>query len=699
MLQLANENPLGIKIKEITKPEEIRITDDQPKPFNPFKSTTTTTTTTTTTSPTTTTISMAPTTPTSVSTTVESSSDEIKSFEIESSTTSNSLTTESTLKESKELFTEDTNQSRNVSEHVSREYTDDDIVLAENSSNAPPTKASADGEVEPEVLLTSADSNSISDDSGNKSIRQTVEHSTSGETDQSSEANYFSSTTEMSTESSTSVSDSTTENSEIVDLISSSTPKNVVVVQQGGKTESFHITGTDGLQRVEELEVVQSSTTESSHEESVDGITSEQTIILSTDMIGGRSSEEMIDGPSTSTTSLPESFDDVTDLLAVAKKFDQTLINESSTENLSSSSIEVSTSNDGISESTSELMSTSEKMYETVYYETKSTASPLNEESYDTVFYGSIDDITDSLSSSTTRSDGISSSTDGNLSTTEQNSESSSTIKIASTEPTETSSNRFSFEDEEVTPAENPEYPYIPDDVSIHHKDMIEDDEKRRLPSKIADETISSTAGPCIDCVDDVSKYAEISTTQGLSIENLKMSHKMDIIESRAPGEPHLIPEWERSTTEKTSIIEESTTLGPKDITTAINDINKMSILDESISKVNKSAALTVETLPNDVDSDEKYGRKEPTTERSTTKGYSNDDIEDDLTNSAQSEFESSTVDGASPKDDAESIKVNSSGSDSDENQSYTFDGSKMPISFLHHFEYLRKINNWPTWM
>lgn len=29
------DNPLGIKIKEITKPEEIRITDDKPKPFKP----------------------------------------------------------------------------------------------------------------------------------------------------------------------------------------------------------------------------------------------------------------------------------------------------------------------------------------------------------------------------------------------------------------------------------------------------------------------------------------------------------------------------------------------------------------------------------------------------------------------------------------------------------------------------------------
>lgn len=36
------DNPLGIKIKEITKPEEIRITDDKPKPFKPPVRTSTT---------------------------------------------------------------------------------------------------------------------------------------------------------------------------------------------------------------------------------------------------------------------------------------------------------------------------------------------------------------------------------------------------------------------------------------------------------------------------------------------------------------------------------------------------------------------------------------------------------------------------------------------------------------------------------
>lgn len=48
---VGNDNPLGIKIKEITKPEEIRITDEKPK-FKVSTSTSTTTTTTTEPSPT-----------------------------------------------------------------------------------------------------------------------------------------------------------------------------------------------------------------------------------------------------------------------------------------------------------------------------------------------------------------------------------------------------------------------------------------------------------------------------------------------------------------------------------------------------------------------------------------------------------------------------------------------------------------------
>lgn len=699
MLQLANENPLGIKIKEITKPEEIRITDDKPKPFNPFKSTTTTTTTTTTTmTPTTTSAPTATPTPTTIA--PESSSEAVTQSTTETTSLS-SLSTET----NEDSSTEDTNRASNSSDHESRDYMDDGAVnLDDTASGAPPTKASADGEVEPKVLLGSADSNSIGDDGGTKSVRQTTENTTSSEIDQSSEIGYLSSTTEILTESSTPFAEASTDSGDVLDSASLS-PKNLVVVRQGGKTESFRISGTDGLQRVEELEVLNSTTENSQEDLGAVAQSSEHSIIASTENIENKSSEELaVD--SSSTTSFPETFDDITVSSAIEKKLDSTL-NDNSTEHLTNNSIEVSTA-DGFGENSSELMS-SEQIFGTIYYsELKSTASPLNEEPIDTIFYGPFEDASDA-SSTTEGADGSSSESSYYSTTTATE---SSTVSVAVTksttiEPLETSSSRFAYEEEEITVAENPEYPYIPDDLSLHNKD-VEEEEKRRLPSKVlADETVSSTVGPsnsCDDC-DTAAKSVEMSSTQDPPIEDEKMEHKTDIIESRAPGEPHLIPEWERNTTEKASTTEEMTTLGPKDTTTAANEINKSAIVDlvdvvnKEISNTNKTGALTLETLPNDLSSEEKDGRKEPTTERPTTKGYENtDDIQEDSASSAQSEFQSSIMEGASPKDDAESIKLNSGGGgDDNANESYSsYEAPVIPESFQNYWRYVGQINGWP---
>lgn len=694
MLQLANENPLGITIKEITKPEEIRITDDKPKPFNPFKSTTTTTTTTTTTvSPSTTTTTTAETIESTTAST--ESANDVTATSTESSTTNiNSISTTESLRE---VSTEGTNQVNNANE--SRDYMDDGIAISEDSSSAAPsTKAPVSvDEVEPELLLVNADSNSIGDDSGNKSVRQTPENSTSVEIDQSSENLFFSSTTEPGTESSTATfSDiSSTENGEMFDLVSS-TPKNLVVVRQGGKTESFHISGTDGLQRVEEFDVLSSTT------EDTLALSSEQSVFISTGIVDGRFSEEMM----SSTTAGPEEFDNVTVPLAIEILSN---LGETSAENVTNSansSLEVST------ESSSEMSPSSEQIYETVYY--PDTSSPSTEGPIDTVYFGSNEDV-----SSTTPAFDMSSSSESFISTTSA--------------PVSVTEGRFSYEEEDITPAENPEYPPIPDDVSIHQKENGEE-EKRRLPSKvlveetpssstagpelssvledsslhskeieeeykhqllskILDEIASSTAGPCDEC--DIAKSAEVSTTQGPPTEDIKMSHKMDIVEHRlAPGEPNLVPEWERSTTQKPSITDENlTTLGPREITTAgpDNEINKTAIFDKVVTKTNKSEAQTLEILPNDLSSEEKYGKREPTTERSTTKGYASiNDSEEGSASSAQ--FDSSTEDFSSPNYDAESIKLNSSGGDGDEGgarQFRFFEG----LSFSNPF-----VNHWRNW-
>lgn len=384
LLQLANENPLGIKIKEITKPEEIRITDDKPKPFNPFKSTTTTTT-------------PSPTTTTTITTTETSTLESTTKLSTESTSLSDGISTETP---SKDTTTEDNNQPSTTESH---DYMDDGPALSENSSGPPPTKASANGEVEPEVLLVSADSNSIGDDSGNKSVRQTTENSTSAE-DQSPDIYDSSSTTEGGVyESSTAASDlSSTRNVEWVDLSDQPTPKNIVVVRQGGKTESFHISGTDGLQRVEEFDVL-SSTTDGSQDEVSESATPDQSLELMPSA-ENKSSEEVSTETSSTAGSMEVFEETVTATLKIEKHLDNTLeTNDNSTEQVGNSSSEATTPGDSSSESP-----VSEEIYETIYYpEEKTTASPSSEEAIDTVYYSSTQGIFDA--SSTTESSDFSS--------------------------------------------------------------------------------------------------------------------------------------------------------------------------------------------------------------------------------------------------------------------------------------------------
>lgn len=170
LLNFANENPLGIKIIEITKPEEIRITDDKPKAFIP-KFATTTTTTTTAQSPKIEEVTKTQTT--------ESSSIALS----ESTTTDNPTTTTTTtapmIKAAVDF--EDSNQDEptvNSNEREIHDYMDDGTNVDDKipGVSAPPTKPTVDGEVEPELSLAGADSNTIGDESSNKSVRQTVEN-------------------------------------------------------------------------------------------------------------------------------------------------------------------------------------------------------------------------------------------------------------------------------------------------------------------------------------------------------------------------------------------------------------------------------------------------------------------------------------------------------------------------------------------
>lgn len=81
----------------------------------------------------------------------------------------------------------------------------------------------------------------------------------------------------------------------------------------------------------------------------------------------------------------------------------------------------------------------------------------------------------------------------------------------------------------------NPEFPHIPDDLSIHSAHMTEDalHEKRPLPEKLVSSTIS---------IFDEDLHLVGSSTPG--------ADAIERIEERSPGEPYLVPEWERNQNE-----------------------------------------------------------------------------------------------------------------------------------------------------
>lgn len=538
-IQFANDNPLGIKIKETTKPEEIRITDDKPKPFKPTKSTTTPTSTTTTTTASTTT------------TTITESNKDSSTTELTSTTV---LNNDAVTESAKKISIEDLNV--NTQENV--DYLMDDGTRSDDNVSsdtfAPSTKATTvSGEVEPEIFLVNADTNSLNDESSNKSVRQALDNATANYSEQSSESTSeisLSSTTENEIESSsTEISlTSTSSNDEKIDLSMSSTPKNVVIVRQDGKTESFQVFGTDGLQRVEELEIV-SSTTENSIEENSDS-SSELSTLGSVTVANAENSQEKSLEDQTSHEKT-ENFDKDTPNVPTNKKnLDSTL--ESSSEN---SPVENVTPSDLTTENTSDNSFVSEQVFETFFYtednsKEKTTASPLNSEPFETKFYEASSDDGFSVSSTTTfDADSFSSSSDIPVSTTpsiQVTSEAVPVFRSTSTGPCVETSSR-TFEDEESTLVENPEFPYIPDDLTIHCKEA-EEDEKRRIPSKVVVEDVSSTTIGILEHISVANKEnAKLinggSTTVGPPTEETKQSQETDSGKAlMAPGEPFLVP-------------------------------------------------------------------------------------------------------------------------------------------------------------
>lgn len=529
--------------------------------------------------------------------------------------------------------------------------------------------------VEPEVSLTGVDTDAVGDATSSKNVRQTVENSTNFDNEQPADVSEaIGSTTVGGVEINGDASRSSTYYGEVV----SSTPSIVVVVKQGGKTESFPIGGDTGLQRVESPESVHTNE-QASHEDSTESSAS-----ISTSEQNVREFSSTTDSSENFEPSERESWPDLGGPLPIS--------DASNGESSTATSNDVSTTLGDRSESSSEMSSVA-SVLRTDEASTVPSSSEKPTESGSTV-----DPI--DMSSTTIESALLGSSIDDILtsSTTPPSQESTPQTRGSSAEPCAESSSRSTFEDDETTNAENPEYPYIPDDLSIHCKQSEDDDDygKHRhhghapqemrpsstesierasseTPAEVSSESILevSPESPVEATPESLVEASPESPVEALSEPLLssaaadkqsttpgplgeeKDSHEMDLIQARAPGEPHLIPEWERPTTAKplfddnTAIEPASTTNGPH---ISIESPNKLTANNETGTR----QPDTVNTS-----SEEINGNKEPTTERSTTRGYTDDTESDDLLKSS-TEIVSDTImfEQSSPKDDAEAIKL-----------------------------------------
>lgn len=666
------ENTLGIKIKEITKPEEIRITDDKPKIFKPTKSTV------------------------SRQETTESSTLPIDDGIDMTSTTQKS-------------FIEDTNLSTENVEKVNNEN-----VSTEDVSNSP-VPSTTESNVNELIELEHTDINTIGDELSNKSVRQAVGNTNetnntfhkgdadvtplyAATTDSSSERNEISNSNEQM---STSTEDITFASSTIRPEASDEkqtvvqVSDDVVIVHHSGQTKSITVIGAAGLQRGEDTEnenrhdsdglrtstenTLEDSSSSSSQSPQPDEQSTVNSVSIPNELIESTTLSEnldVLDG----TLNSPElvSSEIFGDNSAVVRdsptekmtnavhKLNESNDNEHSTIN---NSLEVISFGDVSTEDSGEITAASDQVFETVLHHT--TTGPLKSIVYETTYYGTTVDSIEG-SSSPFDDDILSSSSEFSFTTEGPRIlEESSSTTASSFE----SSSRYATEDYD----DNPEFPHIPDDLSIHGR-MEEDELKRPLSNKVIAEEISSTtigprpldisAGtvknensilkisstegpPSLDVTsDNVEKETlilEISSTAGPpSLDEIKKVHEHDMILERSPGEPHLIPEWERNTT----VIDESTTAINNDVKNVTQMVNGTEIIEE-ISFINGTKAeingTLNEKLTNELNSDESYGKKEPTTERSTTTNYEQSSSE--LSESVSSE-------GFYPKEDAESIKA-----------------------------------------
>lgn len=415
----------GIKIKEITKPEEIRITDDKPKIYKQAKTQTSINKESTTSGP-----------PFAVT---------ASSFESTATTT----TTAKFIDESTTVLLNEKDES-STEENVKSESSE--ITTRDYSKN----------------MVESSTVNSIESSNEKHDIDLTTEFSSTTSTQSSNDVTTLN-VLEINLkgeENNASIDVSTTKGPEITSELSIN-----VVVEHSGRNQSITVVGAAGLQRGDDPE--NGSTT--------------------------------IEPPLPS--SPPQSLNPNTELLSVKNKTvhinpiekEKPFVDEFSSINNSTDSLERNETTNSM-----EIIrlneDSSEGNNDDALNTTASTKNPFDEEIYDTVYHGS---------------------------------------ETNSTDETNTSSTTVQPNDDELDVERdiNPEFPHIPDDLSIHSAHMTEDalHEKRPISEKLI---LSST----VNIFDEDLHLVSTSTQQSASDIDIELP-----IEERSPGEPHLIPEWERN--------------------------------------------------------------------------------------------------------------------------------------------------------
>lgn len=487
----SNENPIGIKIKEITKPEEIRITDDRPKIFKT-----------------------------------------IKSSETKGATT---LT----------LYHPDTIIEPEHSQEYYPEHEASLAIIADENSEIQQeiepeieqhTTFSFDGSADQPIELESTDLNTVGDVSmGPKIVRQT---GNGIEDEVHTTIAPLSSETESKDDILTTRSDHVTDEAPVESTYGMHNNSvlqvgdSVVIFDRSGQTQSIPLR-VAGLQRGED--------TYDEEDENKEGRKSDETVQNSTPDISEISSTETIFEHSTTTEVYEVYYYEPKDLVTVSLDFPSGEINTASDEGF----IDGIKLNDDLKEGSADpqnVVTSSEK--------------PLEEDSSG---YAPLENFTDQLSAASTvyekilskpsdyDLEGSSSTTDEIFTNTDNFASSISPSQFYSSEPPTTTSE----DDDIVQHDQNINFPHITDDLSIHGsrmEDVMEDDGKLRFNSRLVEHDRMAAE---IDRM--VAEYSILKENTNRStvdpLESLKENNTFNDVEGRSPGEPLLIPEWERNHT------------------------------------------------------------------------------------------------------------------------------------------------------